>query len=102
MLVCQASGWLSEDSFPEYLRKAEAALTAEEASLNFGMGAMYTRWLDQYQDDQTKEGASNNFVPALGSGAGAHESAVKCRIPFKGGPRGALRPRVHQDPGVRT
>jgi len=28
--VRQASGWLSEDSFPEYLRKAEAALTAEE------------------------------------------------------------------------
>lgn len=28
--VRQASGWLSEDSFPEYLRKAEAALHAEE------------------------------------------------------------------------
>ncbi|CAK9036814.1 unnamed protein product [Durusdinium trenchii] len=28
--VRQASGWLSEDSFPEYLRKAEAALQAEE------------------------------------------------------------------------
>jgi len=28
--VRQASGWLSEDSFPEYLRKAEAALNAEE------------------------------------------------------------------------
>lgn len=28
--VRQASGWLSEDSFPEYLRKAEGALTAEE------------------------------------------------------------------------
>jgi len=28
--VRQASGWLLEDSFPEYLRKAEAALTAEE------------------------------------------------------------------------
>mmetsp|Transcript_8191 Transcript_8191/g.26036 ORF Transcript_8191/g.26036 Transcript_8191/m.26036 type:complete len:758 (+) Transcript_8191:55-2328(+) len=28
--VRQASGWLSEDSFPEYLRKAEAALSAEE------------------------------------------------------------------------
>eukprot|EP00929_Paragymnodinium_shiwhaense_P111801 TRINITY_DN80084_c0_g1_i1.p1 TRINITY_DN80084_c0_g1~~TRINITY_DN80084_c0_g1_i1.p1 ORF type:complete len:756 (+),score=239.54 TRINITY_DN80084_c0_g1_i1:109-2376(+) len=26
----QATGWLSEDSFPEYLRKAEAALAAEE------------------------------------------------------------------------
>ena len=35
------------------------------------MGAMYTRWLDQYQDDQTSAGASNNFVPSLGSGAGA-------------------------------
>lgn len=28
--IRQASGWLSEDSFPEYLRKAEAALSAEE------------------------------------------------------------------------
>jgi cullin 1 len=28
--VRQASGWLSADSFPDYLRKAEAALTAEE------------------------------------------------------------------------
>jgi len=28
--VRQASGWLSEDSFPEYLRKSEVALTAEE------------------------------------------------------------------------
>ncbi|CAE8718527.1 unnamed protein product, partial [Polarella glacialis] len=28
--VRQASGWLSEDSFPEYLRKAEVALNAEE------------------------------------------------------------------------
>lgn len=28
--VRQASGWLQEDSFPEYLRKAEAALNAEE------------------------------------------------------------------------
>lgn len=28
--VRQATGWLSEDSFPEYLRKAEAALNAEE------------------------------------------------------------------------
>jgi len=28
--VRQASGWLLEDSFPEYLRKAEAALNAEE------------------------------------------------------------------------
>jgi len=28
--VRQASGWLSEDSFPEYLRKAETALSSEE------------------------------------------------------------------------
>mmetsp|Transcript_20177 Transcript_20177/g.47032 ORF Transcript_20177/g.47032 Transcript_20177/m.47032 type:complete len:754 (+) Transcript_20177:60-2321(+) len=28
--VRQASGWLSEDSFPEYLRKSELALNAEE------------------------------------------------------------------------
>jgi len=28
--VRQASGWISEDSFPEYLRKAEVALIAEE------------------------------------------------------------------------
>eukprot|EP00930_Biecheleria_cincta_P033017 TRINITY_DN2286_c0_g1_i1.p1 TRINITY_DN2286_c0_g1~~TRINITY_DN2286_c0_g1_i1.p1 ORF type:complete len:754 (+),score=186.45 TRINITY_DN2286_c0_g1_i1:48-2309(+) len=32
--VRQASGWLSEDSFPEYLRKAEAALNAEEQRVN--------------------------------------------------------------------
>merc|ERR1719408_952898 len=32
--VRQASGWLSEDSFPEYLRKAEVALNAEEARVN--------------------------------------------------------------------
>jgi cullin 1 len=32
--VRQASGWLSEDSFPEYLRKAEAALNAEETRVN--------------------------------------------------------------------
>mmetsp|Transcript_21428 Transcript_21428/g.37551 ORF Transcript_21428/g.37551 Transcript_21428/m.37551 type:complete len:754 (-) Transcript_21428:79-2340(-) len=29
--VRQAAGWLTEDSFPEYLRKAEDALNAEEA-----------------------------------------------------------------------
>jgi cullin 1 len=28
--IREATGWLSEDSFPEYLRKAEAALNAEE------------------------------------------------------------------------
>mmetsp|Transcript_33412 Transcript_33412/g.85157 ORF Transcript_33412/g.85157 Transcript_33412/m.85157 type:complete len:754 (+) Transcript_33412:108-2369(+) len=28
--IRQASGWLMEDSFPEYMRKAEAALNAEE------------------------------------------------------------------------
>jgi len=49
----------------------DAALTAEEAVYNFMMGAVYTRWLLQYQDDQTSSGASNNFVPDLGSGAGA-------------------------------
>ena len=49
----------------------DAALTAEEALYNFGMGAVYTRWLDEYVDDQTADGASNNFVPALGSGDGA-------------------------------
>jgi cullin 1 len=32
--VRQASGWLSEDSFPEYLRKAEVALNAEEQRVN--------------------------------------------------------------------
>eukprot|EP00927_Polykrikos_kofoidii_P041123 TRINITY_DN3503_c0_g2_i1.p1 TRINITY_DN3503_c0_g2~~TRINITY_DN3503_c0_g2_i1.p1 ORF type:complete len:760 (+),score=180.57 TRINITY_DN3503_c0_g2_i1:98-2377(+) len=32
--VRQASGWLSEDSFPEYLRKAEAALQDEEQRVN--------------------------------------------------------------------
>merc|ERR1712232_1192732 len=29
-LMRQSSGWISEDPFPEYLRKAEVALTAEE------------------------------------------------------------------------
>eukprot|EP00747_Dinoflagellata_sp_TGD_P103439 gnl/TRDRNA2_/TRDRNA2_168962_c0_seq1.p1 gnl/TRDRNA2_/TRDRNA2_168962_c0~~gnl/TRDRNA2_/TRDRNA2_168962_c0_seq1.p1 ORF type:complete len:753 (-),score=178.87 gnl/TRDRNA2_/TRDRNA2_168962_c0_seq1:182-2440(-) len=32
--VRQASGWLSEDSFPEYLRKAEAVLDAENNRVN--------------------------------------------------------------------
>jgi alpha-L-rhamnosidase len=49
----------------------DAALTAEEAVYNFMMGAVYTRWLLQYEDDQTATGASNNFVPALATGAGA-------------------------------
>ena len=29
------------------------------------MGAVYSRWLDQYEDEQLASGASNNYVPAL-------------------------------------
>jgi len=46
-------------------------LTSEEASLNFGMGAFYTAWLNQIQDDQQSDGAVTNFVPSLGTGDGA-------------------------------
>ena len=48
----------------------DAALTAEEAVMNYAIGAVYTRWLLQYQDDQAKDGGSNNFVPALNTGDG--------------------------------
>ena len=41
-------------------------MTAEEASYNFGMGAVYTRWLEQFVDVQSSSGAVNDFVPALG------------------------------------
>jgi len=49
----------------------DAALTFEEALYNFGMGAVYSRWLDEFRDDQAADGASNDFVPALGQGDGA-------------------------------
>ena len=49
----------------------DTALTAEEAAMNYGMGAVYTRWLLSYADDQNADGASSNFVPSLGSGDGA-------------------------------
>ena len=49
----------------------DAALTSEEASINFGMGAFYTAYLNQIQDDQQSDGAVTNFVPALGTGDGA-------------------------------
>ena len=49
----------------------DAALTAEEAVMNYAIGAVYTRWLLQYQDEQAKDGGSNNFVPALNTGDGA-------------------------------
>lgn len=49
----------------------DAALTSEEASINFAMGAFYTAYLNQIQDDQQPDGAVTNFVPSLGSGDGA-------------------------------
>jgi hypothetical protein len=30
------------------------------------MGAIYTRWLDQFEDAATPDGSSRDFVPALG------------------------------------
>ena len=44
----------------------DTALTAEEAAHNFGMGAVYTRWLLQFGDDQLGGGATTDFVPATG------------------------------------
>ena len=49
----------------------DAALTAEEALYNYGMGAVYSKWLDVFADDQAPNGGSNDFVPALGGGEGA-------------------------------
>lgn len=49
----------------------DASLTSEEASINFGMGAFYTAYLNQIQDDQQSDGAVTNFVPSLGTGDGA-------------------------------
>ena len=46
-------------------------MTSEEASINFGMGAFYTAYLNQIQDDQQSDGAVTNFVPSLGTGDGA-------------------------------
>ena len=44
----------------------DAALMAEAALYMYGMGAVYSRWLDQFEDEQAPSGASNDFVPALG------------------------------------
>eukprot|EP00966_Prymnesium_polylepis_P200434 4644687-Prymnesium_polylepis.1 len=44
----------------------DTAVTAEEASYTFRMGAIYTRWLLQFEDVQSSSGATNDFVPALG------------------------------------
>lgn len=46
----------------------DTALTAEEAVHSYGMGAVYSRWLRQFEDDQLASGASNDFVPSLGDG----------------------------------
>jgi alpha-L-rhamnosidase len=44
----------------------DAALTAEAAALSFGMGAFYTRWLDQMMDAQSpNNGGMPDFVPPL-------------------------------------
>ena len=44
----------------------DSAMTAEEASYNFGMAAVYSRWLEQFVDVQSASGATNDFVPPLG------------------------------------
>ena len=50
----------------------DAAVTAEEASYSFGLGAVHSRWLTQFVDVQAASGATNDFVPALGwFGAGS-------------------------------
>jgi alpha-L-rhamnosidase len=50
----------------------DAALTAEAAVLSYGMGAFYTRWLDQMVDAQNMgDGSMPNFVPPLGTTDGA-------------------------------
>eukprot|EP00939_MAST-03C_sp_MAST-3C-sp1_P000379 g379.t1 len=49
----------------------DASLTAELATINFQMGAFYTHYLNQIQDDQQNDGAVTNFVPSLGTGDGA-------------------------------
>jgi Bacterial alpha-L-rhamnosidase 6 hairpin glycosidase domain len=47
----------------------DAALTAEAAALIFGMGAFYTRWLDQMVDAQSpNDGSMSDFAPPLNSG----------------------------------
>jgi len=45
----------------------DAALTGEEANLNFRMGALYSHWLDIIRDDQNKDGSVTNVVPSLRS-----------------------------------
>jgi len=44
----------------------DSAITAEEAIYNYGMGAVYTRWLMLIEDDQLNGGAVTDFVPATG------------------------------------
>ena len=82
----------------------DAALTAEEAVLNYGMGAVYSRWLKQFADDQAADGGSNNFVPALGSSDGAPNwqsayPAIVWALYMYYGDRGAAE--AHHDSLVR-
>ena len=49
----------------------DAALIAESTTYNFRPAAFYTAWLNQLVDDQSADGQVPNFVPDLGSGAGA-------------------------------
>jgi len=44
----------------------DAALTSEEALLNFEMSALYTHWLNIIVDDQGARGYVSNTVPNLG------------------------------------
>jgi alpha-L-rhamnosidase len=44
----------------------DAALTAEEAMLNFEMSSVYTNWLNIIEDDQNSDGSVTNTVPSLG------------------------------------
>ena len=43
----------------------DAALAAELAVYNFGMGAIYSRWLLQIADAAHDDGSVPNFVPSL-------------------------------------
>jgi len=49
----------------------DAQIFAQTAVFNMGMGAFYTKWLQDIRDDQSTAGAFQDFVPTLQSGTGA-------------------------------
>ena len=54
------------------------ALTAEAASLSFGMGAFYTHWLEQMRIAQNpQDGSMPNYVPSLGKNGGGGGNGFK-------------------------